>query len=120
MAGKRLIARPMPSALAMALASYLFGRKRHVMRPSALEITAGDFAFATDHRRIAISLLAGTLNSTAAFSIDSSSASTSPSQTALPRSLGSPMGRLTGLRGAGFDKSGHKEGPAVTGPSLGH
>jgi hypothetical protein len=32
------------------------------MWPSALEITAGDFAFAAGHRRTAISLLAGTLN----------------------------------------------------------
>jgi hypothetical protein len=39
------------------------------MRPFALEITAGDFAFAAGHLRIAISLLAGTLNSTAAFSM---------------------------------------------------
>jgi hypothetical protein len=52
MVGKRLIARPMPSALAMALAPHLFGRERHVMRPSALEITGGDFAFAAGHRRI--------------------------------------------------------------------
>jgi hypothetical protein len=55
------------------------------MRPFGLEITAGDFAFAAGHRRIAISLLAATLNSAAAFSIAaaSSTASTSPSHTAL-------------------------------------
>jgi hypothetical protein len=35
--------------------------KRHVMRPFALEINAGDFAFAAGHRRIAIGLLSGTL-----------------------------------------------------------
>jgi hypothetical protein len=38
------------------------------MRPSALEVTAGDFALAVGHRRIAIGLLSGTLNSAAAFS----------------------------------------------------
>jgi hypothetical protein len=55
------------------------------MRPFALEIAAGDFALAAGHRLYAISLLAGTLNSLAAFSIAaaSSGASTSPSQTAL-------------------------------------
>jgi hypothetical protein len=31
------------------------GRERHAMRPCALEITAGDFAIAAHHRRIAIS-----------------------------------------------------------------
>jgi hypothetical protein len=62
----------------------LFGRKRHVMRPFALEITAGNFAFAAGHRLTAISLLAGTLNSAAAFStaVASSGTSTAPSQTA--------------------------------------
>jgi hypothetical protein len=39
------------------------------MRPFGLEITAGYFAFAAGHLRIAIRLLAGTLNSSAAFSI---------------------------------------------------
>ena len=65
-------------------AAHLFGRERHVVRPFTLEFTAGDFAFA-GHGRIAISLLAGTLNSAAACSIAaaSSGASTSPSQTAL-------------------------------------
>jgi hypothetical protein len=65
--------------------TYLFGRKCHVMRPFALEIAAGDFAIAAGHRRIAISLVTGTLNSTAAFSmaVASSEASTVPSQTAL-------------------------------------
>jgi hypothetical protein len=38
------------------------------MRPFALAITAVDFAFAAGHRRIAISFVAGTLNSAAAFS----------------------------------------------------
>jgi hypothetical protein len=42
---------------------------RYMMRPFALEIAAGDFPFAAGHRRIAISLLAGTLNSAAAFSM---------------------------------------------------
>jgi hypothetical protein len=32
---------------------HLFGRKRHMMRPIALEIAAGDFALAAGHRRIA-------------------------------------------------------------------
>jgi hypothetical protein len=60
------------------------------MRPFALEVTAVDFAFAAGiYRSIAISLLAGTLNSPAAFSIAaaSSSASTAPSQTDLLASL---------------------------------
>jgi hypothetical protein len=56
----------------------LFGRNRQVMRPFTLEITAGDFAFAADHRRIAISFAAATLNSAAA----SPDASTSPIQMA--------------------------------------
>jgi hypothetical protein len=33
---------------------HLLFRERHVMRPSALEIVARDFAFATGHRRIAM------------------------------------------------------------------
>jgi hypothetical protein len=33
-----------------------FGRKRQMMRPFPLEVTTGDFAFVTDHRRIAIAL----------------------------------------------------------------
>jgi hypothetical protein len=67
------------------LAPHRSGRERHIMRPVSLEVVAGDFALAAGHRRIAISLLAGTLNSAAAFSIAaaSSAASTSPSQTAL-------------------------------------
>jgi hypothetical protein len=48
-------------------------------------------------------LVAGTLNSAVAFRSSSPMAS-----------------RLTELRGADFDESGHKKGPAVTGPSLGH
>jgi ParB-like chromosome segregation protein Spo0J len=35
------------------------------MRPVALEIGAGNFALAAGHRRIAISLLAGTLKAAA-------------------------------------------------------
>jgi hypothetical protein len=54
-------------------APHLFGRERHVMRPLALEITAGDFAFTAGHRRIAISFAARTLNSAAAFSIAAAS-----------------------------------------------
>jgi hypothetical protein len=38
------------------------------MRPSALEIVAGDFALAGGHGRIAVSLVAGTLYAAAAFS----------------------------------------------------
>jgi hypothetical protein len=51
----------------------------------AAHITAGDFALAAGHRRIAVSLVAGTLNSVAAFFIAaaSSGASTSRSQTVL-------------------------------------
>jgi hypothetical protein len=30
----------------------VFGRKRHMTRPFALEITVGDFTFAAGHRRI--------------------------------------------------------------------
>jgi hypothetical protein len=54
------------------------------MRPFAPEIAAGDFALATDDRRIAISLFAGTLNSAAPFSIAvaTSGASIVPSRTA--------------------------------------
>src|SRR5258706_10120543 len=56
------------------------------MRPFALEVDAGDFAFAPCHRRcVAISLLAGMLRSFATFSIASRSsvASTVPSHMAL-------------------------------------
>jgi hypothetical protein len=56
-----------------------------VVRPVPLEVAASDFAFAPGHRLSAISLLvAGTLNSAAAFStaVASSEASTAPSQTA--------------------------------------
>jgi hypothetical protein len=41
--------------------------------PVPLKIGTGDFAFAAGHRHIAISLLAGTLNSAAAFSIAAAS-----------------------------------------------
>jgi hypothetical protein len=54
-------------------APHLFGWKRNVVPPFALEITAGDFAFAAGHRRIAINLLVGTLNSGAAVSIAAAS-----------------------------------------------
>jgi hypothetical protein len=59
-------------------------RKYPKWRPIALEIIAGDFAFADGHRRIAINLVA-TLNSAAAFSIAAaaSGASTVPSRMAL-------------------------------------
>jgi hypothetical protein len=52
-----------------------------MMGPCALEIVAGDFALAGGHGRIAVSLLAATLNSAAAFSIavTPSGASTVPS-----------------------------------------
>jgi hypothetical protein len=40
-----------------------------VVRPVSLKIGVGDFAFAAGHRLTAISLVAGTLNSAAAFSI---------------------------------------------------
>jgi hypothetical protein len=35
---------------------HFFGRERHVMRPFALEITAGDFAFAAGHLHSPIGL----------------------------------------------------------------
>jgi hypothetical protein len=62
-----------PNITSLREAGHLFGRKRHVMRPSALEIAAGDFALAAGHLRIAISLLAGTLNSAALFSMAAAS-----------------------------------------------
>jgi hypothetical protein len=54
------------------------------MRPFALEIAAGDFALAAGHRLTTSSLVAGTLNSVAAFSNAAalSGASTMPSHTA--------------------------------------
>ena len=39
------------------------------MRPVSLKVGTGDFALAAGHRRNAMSLVAGTLNSAAAFSI---------------------------------------------------
>jgi hypothetical protein len=54
------------------------------MRPSALEIVAGDFALAGGHGRIAVSLVAGTLNSAFSIAVAASVASTAPSQTASP------------------------------------
>jgi hypothetical protein len=62
----------------------VIGWKRDVMRPFALEITARDFAFAAGHRLTTSSLVAGTLNSAAAFSNAAalSGASTMPSHTA--------------------------------------
>jgi hypothetical protein len=56
---------------------HLFGRKCHMMRPSALEIVAGDFALAARHRRITISVMAGTSNSAEAFSIAAASSGVS-------------------------------------------
>jgi hypothetical protein len=55
------------------------------MRPVSLKVGTGDFAFAAGHRRIAISLVADTLNSAAPFSIaaSASGASAVPSRTAL-------------------------------------
>jgi hypothetical protein len=55
------------------------------MRPFALKVGTGDFAPAPGHRRIAICLLTGTLNSTAPFLIAAalSGASISPGETAL-------------------------------------
>jgi hypothetical protein len=40
------------------------------MRPSALEIVAGDFALAGGHGRVAVSFVAGTFYPAAAFSIE--------------------------------------------------
>jgi hypothetical protein len=56
-----------------------------MVRPVTLRVGTGDFALAAGHRRIAISFMAGTSNSIAAFSIAASASgvSTSPSQTAL-------------------------------------
>jgi hypothetical protein len=48
-----------------------------MMRPSALEIVAGDFALAARHRRITISVMAGTSNSAEAFSIAAASSGVS-------------------------------------------
>jgi hypothetical protein len=72
------------------------------MRPVSLEVGAGDFAFAAGHRRIAISLLAGTLNSAVAFSIAvaSSRASMVPGHTALLANLW--MFQVVGFGGSGF------------------
>jgi hypothetical protein len=44
--------------LAVLEAPHLVRRQRYVMRPSALEIVAGDFALAAGYRRIAISFVA--------------------------------------------------------------
>jgi hypothetical protein len=83
-AADRVAAARAKDHLAVLETRHLFGPKRHVMRPSALKVRLGDFAFAVGHRRIAISLLPATLNSAAAISIAaaSSDASTVPSQTA--------------------------------------
>jgi hypothetical protein len=48
------------------------------MRPIPLEVGPGDFGFRTDHSRIAISLLAGTLKAAAPFSIAAASSGASP------------------------------------------
>jgi hypothetical protein len=71
----------------------LFGVDSRTFRPEAprdaaiyaLEIAAGDFAFAAGHRRSAVNLLASAPNSAAPFSIAvaSSTASTARSHTAL-------------------------------------
>jgi hypothetical protein len=76
---------PYKHYLAVHEAPHLFGRKRDVMRPFALEIVAGNFALSAGHRRIAISLVAGTLNSAAPLSIAvaSSGASMTPRKAAL-------------------------------------
>jgi ribosomal protein L18 len=50
---------------------------RHVMRQVALEVGARDFALAAGHRLNVISLLAGTLNSAAAFAVAAASSSAS-------------------------------------------
>jgi hypothetical protein len=42
-----------------------------MVRPVALEIAVGDFALAAGHRLTAISVVAGTLNSAAPFSVAS-------------------------------------------------
>jgi hypothetical protein len=47
-----------PSQLRRAI-PHLFARERHVMRPFALEITAGDFAFAGYHRASCRDLVCG-------------------------------------------------------------
>ncbi len=56
-----------------------------MVRPVSLKVGTGDFAVTTDHRRVAVNLVAGTLNSATAFSVaaGSSGASTWPSQTDL-------------------------------------
>jgi hypothetical protein len=48
-----------PGLRRMRVAKLPCGRKGHVMRPSALEITAGEFAFATGHRLNAVSFVGG-------------------------------------------------------------
>jgi hypothetical protein len=50
-------------------AAYFIRGQRYVMRPFTIEIIACDFAFAASHRLTTSSLLAGTLNSAAAFSM---------------------------------------------------
>jgi hypothetical protein len=52
------------------------------MQPSALEINAGDFPLAAGHRRIALSFVAGTLNSAVNSAVAASGAATAPSRTA--------------------------------------
>jgi hypothetical protein len=86
----------------MAVAPHLFGRKRHVMRPSALEIVAGGFALTPRHRRIALSLFAGTRNSAAPLSIavGSSGASMTPRKRTLAAIL--KTFQVIGFSGSGF------------------
>jgi hypothetical protein len=62
-------ARNSEKSLPVLEAARLFGLERRVIRPVSPKVGAGDFAFAGGHRLAAISLLAGTLNSAAAFSI---------------------------------------------------
>jgi hypothetical protein len=65
-----------------------------MMRPFALQVGSGDFALAPSHRRIAISLLAGTLNSAAAFAIAVASVGRRPAAHRLATSNRSPPNRL--------------------------
>jgi hypothetical protein len=83
-------------------APHLFRRKRYVVWSVSLKVGTGDLAFAAGHRRMAISLVAGTLNLVAAFSIAmaSSAASTVPCRTALAAIL--QMAQVVGLGGSGF------------------
>ena len=79
-----------PDDFAVLHAAHLVGSQRDVVRPFALDLEKGDLALAQGHgRRIAMSLLAGILYSTAPFSIASSAlvASTIPSGWSLAATL---------------------------------